>query len=120
MEQSVVNDKKSLVRKVLNSITVEPFVLAWVLPSCLLIVAMENLNLEKACRVNLRLGNEVCENMINKTMLYNVGKMKASMESMIPRTEYILPSSSLGTHLETIDLIATDFVATKISTVVPA
>ncbi|CAO1411836.1 unnamed protein product [Diamesa hyperborea] len=59
---------KSLVRKLFSAITVEPFVLAWVLPSCLLIVAMENLNLEKACRVNLRLGNEVCENMINKTI----------------------------------------------------
>lgn len=68
MEQSVNSDEKSLVRKVLSAITVEPFVLAWVLPSCLLIVAMENLNLEKACRVNLRLGNEVCENMINKTI----------------------------------------------------
>lgn len=52
-------------------------------------------------------------------MLYSVGKMNASMESIIPRTEYILPSSSLGTHLETIDLIATAFVDTKISMVVP-
>lgn len=29
---------------------------------------MENLNLEKACRVNLQLGDEVCRNMINKTI----------------------------------------------------
>jgi MFS transporter, PCFT/HCP family, solute carrier family 46, member 3 len=56
----------TLVRKVLSYISVEPFVLCWVLPSCILIVAMENLNLEKACRVNLGMSREVCENMINK------------------------------------------------------
>lgn len=55
-------------RKAINFISVEPFVLAWVLPSCILIVAMENLNLEKSCRVNLGLSHEICENMINKTI----------------------------------------------------
>lgn len=54
--------------KLSNYITVEPFVLCWVLPSCILIVAMENLNLEKACRVNLALSEEICENMIDKTI----------------------------------------------------
>lgn len=58
----------SLLRKVIGYISVEPFVLCWVLPSCILIVAMENLNLEKACRVNLGLSEEICENMINKTI----------------------------------------------------
>lgn len=57
-----------IVRKVVSFISVEPFVLCWVLPSCILIVAMENLNLEKSCRVNLALSNEICENMINKTI----------------------------------------------------
>lgn len=46
----------------------EPFTLCWILPSCILIVAMENLNLEKACRVNLGLDDEICVNMINKTI----------------------------------------------------
>lgn len=59
--------EKSLLRKAFSFISVEPFVLAWFLPTCLLIVAMENLNLEKACRVNLGLSHEICENMINKT-----------------------------------------------------
>lgn len=61
-------EKVSPLRKIINFISVEPFVLAWVLPSCILIVAMENLNLEKSCRVNLGLGDEICENMINKTI----------------------------------------------------
>lgn len=59
---------REMLRKILSFISVEPFVLCWFLPSCLLIVAMENLNLEKACRVNLGLSDEICENMINKTI----------------------------------------------------
>jgi MFS transporter, PCFT/HCP family, solute carrier family 46, member 3 len=59
---------REMFRKVLSFISVEPFALCWLLPSCLLIVAMENLNLEKACRVNLGLGDEICKNMINKTI----------------------------------------------------
>lgn len=55
-------------RKVIGAITVEPFALCWLLPSCILIVAMENLNLEKSCRVNLGLSDEICLNMINKTI----------------------------------------------------
>lgn len=62
------NDEPSLFRKVIGFISVEPFVLCWVLPSCILIVAMENLNLEKSCRVNLGLSSEICDNMINKTI----------------------------------------------------
>lgn len=61
-------EEKSLLRKALSFISVEPFVLAWFLPSCILIVAMENLNIEKSCRVNLGLSHEICENMIDKTM----------------------------------------------------
>lgn len=61
-------DIRVFIRKVLSFISVEPFALCWILPSCLLIVAMENLNLEKSCRVNLALSDEICQNMINKTI----------------------------------------------------
>lgn len=61
-------DIQALFKRILGSISVEPFALCWLLPSCLLIIAMENLNLEKACRVNLALSDEVCRNMINKTI----------------------------------------------------
>lgn len=63
-----VEIKLPLWRRIVAYISVEPFVLAWILPSCILIVAMENLNLEKACRVNLGLSHNICENMINKTI----------------------------------------------------
>lgn len=61
-------DLKFWFYKVLSFISIEPVVLCWLLPSCILIVAMENLNLEKSCRVNLQLSEEICENMINKTI----------------------------------------------------
>jgi MFS transporter, PCFT/HCP family, solute carrier family 46, member 3 len=59
---------RDFISKILSFISVEPFVLCWLLPSCILIVAMENLNLEKSCRVNLGLSDEICVNMINKTI----------------------------------------------------
>lgn len=49
-------------------ITVEPLLVCWLLPSCFLIAAMENLELEKTCRVNLGLEDIVCTNMINRTI----------------------------------------------------
>jgi hypothetical protein len=65
---AVPKDIRGFLKKVAGFISVEPFVLCWFLPSCLLIVAMENLNLEKACRVNLGMSDEICVNMINKTI----------------------------------------------------
>lgn len=59
---------RAMLKQFIGSISVEPAALCWLLPSCLLIIAMENLNLEKACRVNLGLGDEICRNMINKTI----------------------------------------------------
>lgn len=48
-----------------------------------------------------------------------LGKIKASIESIIPRTEKILPNSTSGMVFEMIDFIATDFVDRNKSTVVP-
>ncbi|KAL7026969.1 hypothetical protein ACKWTF_005251 [Chironomus riparius] len=63
-----LTDVREVIRKIVSSISVEPFTLCWFLPSCLLIVAMENLNLEKACRVNLSQSDEICRNMIDKSI----------------------------------------------------
>ncbi|XP_070502367.1 lysosomal proton-coupled steroid conjugate and bile acid symporter SLC46A3-like [Chironomus tepperi] len=63
-----VTDVRATIRKIVSYISVEPFTLCWFLPSCLLIVAMENLNLEKACRVNLGQSDEICRNMIDKSI----------------------------------------------------
>lgn len=44
-----------------RSITVEPMLALFIIPSMLSNLATQNLNLEKACRVNLRFNDEVCD-----------------------------------------------------------
>lgn len=57
------------------------------LPSCILIVAMENLNLEKSCRVNLGLSHEICENMINKT-IHDIDCANVDLSVNVTSTNY--------------------------------
>lgn len=51
---------KEKYRYLVNNITVEPMLAAYIIPSVLASLATQNLNLEKACRVNLKYGDEVC------------------------------------------------------------
>lgn len=44
-----------------DNITVEPMLACYIIPSVLASLATQNLNLEKACRVNLRYTQEVCD-----------------------------------------------------------
>lgn len=44
-----------------NNITLEPLVVCFVMPSMLLMLGSSNLNLEKACRVNLGYTQTVCD-----------------------------------------------------------
>lgn len=37
------------IKKVWSFVTVEPVMICWILPSCLLYIAVENLSLEKVC-----------------------------------------------------------------------
>lgn len=48
-------------RCVWNNITVEPLLAFYIIPSVLSNLATQNLNLEKACRVNLDYGIETCD-----------------------------------------------------------
>ncbi|KAJ8944685.1 hypothetical protein NQ318_015893 [Aromia moschata] len=45
----------------LENITVEPMLACYIIPSVLASLATQNLNLEKACRVNLAYSTEVCD-----------------------------------------------------------
>lgn len=47
--------------KIGSNITVEPIVAAYIMPSVLSGLATQNLNLEKACRVNMQYGEDVCD-----------------------------------------------------------
>ncbi|XP_035776164.1 solute carrier family 46 member 3-like isoform X2 [Anopheles albimanus] len=44
-----------------RNITVEPMLACYIMPSVLAGLATQNLNLEKACRVNLAYGDEICD-----------------------------------------------------------
>lgn len=61
------NDKGNLMRwrkklfRIIENITVEPIVGAYIMPSVLSNLATQNLNLEKACRVNMNYDQEICD-----------------------------------------------------------
>ncbi|XP_028169291.1 proton-coupled folate transporter-like [Ostrinia furnacalis] len=64
------NGKKTFRQKLQNvrsNVTVEPMLGGLIIPSVLSRFAMGNLNLDKACRVNLQFGDEVCDALIKKT-----------------------------------------------------
>ncbi|XP_058812774.1 tetracycline resistance protein, class A-like [Topomyia yanbarensis] len=52
---------KEKLRYFKDNITVEPIVACYIMPSVLAGLATQNLNLEKACRVNLNYGDTVCD-----------------------------------------------------------
>ena len=51
---------------IMGSITVEPMLACYVMPCVLAMLATQNLNLEKACRVNLRYDDEVCDALTSR------------------------------------------------------
>ncbi|KAK5648545.1 hypothetical protein RI129_003437 [Pyrocoelia pectoralis] len=70
-----VNTSKPLtvcekIRLVLSNITVEPLVFLFLFPSVLMVLSVANLDLEKACRVNLKYNNSICDALAlrNKSM----------------------------------------------------
>lgn len=50
-----------------DNITVEPLLAGLIIPSVISRFAMGNLNLDKACRVNLQYGDEICDALVKKT-----------------------------------------------------
>lgn len=52
---------RETIQHVWNNITLEPLVICFVMPSMLLMLGSSNLNLEKACRVNLGYTQTVCD-----------------------------------------------------------
>lgn len=59
---------KNWFQKVWSFVSVEPVMVCWLLPSCFLYIAIENLALEKSCRVNFGYPDAVCDNMIDKSI----------------------------------------------------
>lgn len=53
-----------------TNVTVEPIVLCIILPSVMTIITTQNLTLEKGCRVNLALGDNICDALTKRNHSY--------------------------------------------------
>lgn len=58
--------KPPIYRQALDNITVEPMMFPYLIGSILVILANQNLNIQKACRVSLNLTTDVCNALENK------------------------------------------------------
>lgn len=89
----------SKVKMFFTNITVEPVMVAVILPSMMSILTLQNLILEKSCRVNLALGKEICDVLINSNESYpgykiyeaNVQKLAATMSIWVNIMQSVFP-----------------------------
>lgn len=89
----------SKAKLIFSNITVEPILVCYVWPSVMSSLAMQNLNLEKACRVNLGYADDVCDALTlrNKTGYSDmeeqtVQKLVASMNAYKNVIQSVIPS----------------------------
>lgn len=91
-ETAIVKNKAKLtirqrLKLIKENTTVEPIMACYVMPSVLASLATQNLNLEKACRVNLNYSNEICDALyLRETKNYTyyeeeVQKLTASIQA---------------------------------------
>ncbi|XP_063905080.1 probable peptidoglycan muropeptide transporter SLC46 [Zophobas morio] len=87
------------IRTVLSNITVEPILMCFVLPCIMANLATQNLNMDKACRVNLKLDDGTCDAMVLRdTERYNqsdevaVQKLVATMNAWKNVIQSFVPS----------------------------
>lgn len=57
----------SRIKYILGSIHVEPFVCCFIMARTLMLLATQNLSLQKACKVNLQLSDDICSALENPT-----------------------------------------------------
>lgn len=70
------------VRYIYNHITLEPMVACFILPSMLLMLGVQNLNLEKACRVNLDYNQTVCD-ALRARQTANYGQQEIAIQKLV-------------------------------------
>lgn len=91
-ETAIIKNKAKLtirqrLKLIKENTTVEPIMACYVMPSVLASLATQNLNLEKACRVNLNYSNEICDALyLRETKNYTyyeeeVQKLTASIQA---------------------------------------
>ncbi|XP_066142939.1 lysosomal proton-coupled steroid conjugate and bile acid symporter SLC46A3-like [Euwallacea fornicatus] len=98
-----VKKKKSFHKKIeylISHMTIEPTLVFYILPSMMITIAVQNLNLEKACRVNLGISIEHCDALTSgnesaypdykrdeeqvQTLATYMSIMKNAIQSIIP------------------------------------
>ncbi|KAJ0180106.1 hypothetical protein K1T71_004697 [Dendrolimus kikuchii] len=87
-EQHTKFEEKSFFEKlchVKSNITVEPILAGLIIPSMLARIAIQNLNLDKACRVKLDYGNEICDALIDRKD--NLTYVEAEVQKVIAGIE---------------------------------
>jgi PCFT/HCP family folate transporter-like MFS transporter 1/3 len=88
---------KDKFRFVKNNVTIEPMLAFYIMPSVLAGLATQNLNLEKACRVNLQYGDIICDALSARdTANYtleekNVQSLVASMQGWKTVLQSLMP-----------------------------
>lgn len=67
--QQLYKDKKfsEKLTFIRENITVEPLLAGLIIPSVISMFTMANLNLDKACRVNLQFGDEICDALVKRS-----------------------------------------------------
>lgn len=76
-------------RWIFTNITVEPIMICYVLPSLMASLAVQNLSLEKACRVNLGFGEEICDAMSARNSSgYNISDEQAIQKAVATMNAY--------------------------------
>ncbi|GJQ80800.1 hypothetical protein Trydic_g9391 [Trypoxylus dichotomus] len=74
---------------IFTNITVEPILICYVLPSLMASLAVQNLSLEKACRVNLAFDRKICDAMtIRNSSGYNISDEQAIQRAVATVNAY--------------------------------
>lgn len=73
---------KERYRYFISNITVEPMICCYIMPCVLSGLATQNLALEKACRVNLKYSNEVCD-ALSLRQTQNYSKEEAAVQQLV-------------------------------------
>lgn len=73
---------KERLKLIKDNTTVEPIMACYVMPSVLASLAVQNLNLEKACRVNLNISSDICD-ALNQRQTANYTKYEDEVQRLI-------------------------------------
>lgn len=83
-------ENKSFIEKIKymkDNITIEPIFAGLVISSTLARLAVQNLNLDKACRVKLKFGDEICNSLIDKKAFLNISLYERETQRVISSIE---------------------------------